>query len=188
MALVSYVEAIADGKIVKVPEDYARREGLLIVKRVPDVVSGAVSPLSRAVPGSPSHTRRGLLQFETYRKPLHDDELRAGLSEHFHWELQKQRKLKNVTRRQVSAATSVKEEDIKLLENGVVGRDYVALSTLERYYGVNLRRGGSYLPQTPQGSVSARGALVSAVTVKEVADVAAEELLGKDIDLMDEEA
>lgn len=186
MALVSYVEAIADGKIVKVPESYARREGLLIVKKVPDVVTeGTMTPLSRAVPGAPSHTKRGLLKFEEYRKPLRDDELRAGLTDHFHWELQKQRKVRNMTRKQVSDATGVKEEDIKLLENGVVGRDYVALSTLERYYGVNVRRGGSYLPHTPHASTTK--SIVAASSVQAIADATAQDLMGKDISLVDEE-
>ena len=186
MALVTYVEAIAQGKIVKVPEAYAKREGLLIVKKVQDVDTGSPVPLSRAVPGAPSHTKRGLLKFEEYRKPLHDDELRAGLVDHFHWELQKQRKLKNITRKQVSDHTGLKEEDIKLLENGVVGRDYVALSTLERFYGINLRRGGSYLPQTPQGSVAQRPVGGAPDSVKGVADATAQALLGNEISLLEE--
>jgi transcriptional regulator with XRE-family HTH domain len=124
-----------------------------------------------------------LLKFEEYRKPLRENELRAGLNEHFHWELQKQRKLKNLSRKQVAQATGLKEEDIKLLENGIIGTDYVALSALERYYGLNVRRGGSYLPHTPVASIGTR----DSASVQAVADAKAHELLGDEISLIDDE-
>lgn len=196
MALVSFVEAIERGKIVRVPLDYARREGLLIVKQI------ATEPLPPPSSSSPSHStrrllqappahfsserlvRKGILQFDTYRRPLRQEDHTASLQENFHWELQRQRKLKGMTRKQVAHAVSLSEEAVKQLELGIVGKDFVALHKLESYYQINVRKGGSYLPQTPQGSVPPRA---SSETIHSLADTKAEELVGSDIALFEDE-
>jgi ribosome-binding protein aMBF1 (putative translation factor) len=182
MALVSFVEAIEEGKIVRVPEDYAQREGLLIIKRLSDGLSPDV-PLTRSSPrllqatpaqfSSERLARKGLLKFDAYRRPLRKEDHASSLIENFHWKLQRGRKLKGLTRKQVAGATGIAEEVVKELELGIVGNDFVALAGLERFYGINLRQGGSYLPHTPSAS--------SPTDVSTLADATARSLFGSDL-------
>lgn len=196
MALVSFVEAIEEGKIVKVPFDYARREGLLIVKHL-DAGPVAPSPLSSASPSarrllqappaqfsSERLVRKGILQFDAYRRPLRQEDHTTSLQENFHWELQRQRKLRGMTRKQVAQAATLSEEEVKQLELGIVGRDFIALHKLEVYYQINVRKGGSYLPQTPMASVASRA---SEDSVARIADAKVASLLGSDIALYDDD-
>jgi len=193
MALVSFVEAIEEGKIVRVPLEYARREGLLIVKKLDDTPLSpslpSSSPLTRSfVRSSPAPftserlARKGILQFDSYRRSLRQDDNTASLQENFHWELQRQRKMRGMTRKQVAQAVSLTEEAIKQLELGIIGKDFVALHALESYYHINVRRGGSYLPQTPLASTSVRE---ENDTLRSIADTQARSLLGSDIELFD---
>ncbi|HVY01568.1 MAG TPA: helix-turn-helix transcriptional regulator [Candidatus Nanoarchaeia archaeon] len=127
--MVDFVEAIEDGKIVKVSENYAKSEKLLIVrKREHDLPFSAHPQAARAVKADPA-------------KPYYlNNNLNSELKENFHWELQKQRRLRNLGRKQLSRLSGVPENNIIELENGNVASNFIGLAKLEAFYGINLRK------------------------------------------------
>ncbi|MBI3333896.1 hypothetical protein HYZ97_00200 [Candidatus Pacearchaeota archaeon] len=134
---IPIVEAIDEGKIVRVPEDYARREGLPIIRR----------PVIRVVPAPQTEqTRakeRGLLRFEEFSKPLkHDTKtIESELAHNFHWIILKKRKERGVTRKQLAQSLAVDEYALKMLENGVVvGGNFVLVNKVEQFFNIDLRK------------------------------------------------
>ena len=123
------VEAIEDGKIVQVSEEYAKSEKLLIVrKREHDLPFSAHPAAAKAIRADPS-------------KPYYmNNNLTSELQDNFHWELQRQRRLRNLSRRQLAKHIGVPEGNINELESGNVASNFIALSKLEAFYGINLRK------------------------------------------------
>lgn len=128
----NYVEAIEDGKIVKVTEDYARREGLLIIRK-PTI----------SVSNTPKKEDDRRLLFDDFRRPIKKpkSQVMSELKEHFYWEVAEKRKKLNLTRKQLASAIGVYETDIKMIENGTLPKDdFVIINKLQNYLGVNLRK------------------------------------------------
>lgn len=138
---MNYVDAIEEGKIVRVSEEYAKKENLFILKKV----EPATPELSQSLPGWKKRERdekRAL--FDDFRKPLRytKDPILSELIDNFHWTLLEKRKSKNITRKQLAQSLNVSEADIKIIENGVLpSRDFVLINKLEKFYGINLRKG-----------------------------------------------
>lgn len=137
-----FVDAIEDGKIVKVSEDYARREGLLVLRKS----FGAVSEQGTVHKKEEEAARsRSSVVMDDFRRPLSSkaSELMKELVENFHWILSRKRKDRGLTRKKVADDIGESEENIKLIENGVLPADnFVLVNKLEGYYGVVLRRSG----------------------------------------------
>lgn len=158
--MVNFVEAIEDGRIVKVTEDYARREGLLIIRRQAGSDDGNASSnfggfsQKSAIGGSGSGisgiVNRGRMirrdfKMETLRKPLHyyKNEVISDLIDNFHWEILRIRKLKSITRKQLAKMTGESEETIKMIENAILPHDnYILINKIQSALGINLRREG----------------------------------------------
>lgn len=158
--MVNFVEAIEEGRIVKVTEDYARREGLLIVRKQSDSsdsnVSSSLSGYGQksAIGGSGSGVSgivdRGRMsrrdfKMETMRKPLHyyKNDVIMDLVENFHWIIRNTRTLKNITRKQLAAKIGETEETIKMVENGILPNDnYILINKIQSALGINLRKEG----------------------------------------------
>ncbi len=130
------VDALDEGAIVRVPESYARREGLPILRKwMPPPMQKTVSRLGPKETGG----------MDTFRRPLKKDAggIREALLDNFHWVLSHRRKGMNLSRKQLAQAVGASEYDIKLLENGVLpAHDFVLISALERYCGISLRKDG----------------------------------------------
>src|SRR3989338_2177107 len=97
------VEAIDDGRIVRVPEDYAVREGLLILKRP--------KPLAPAQPVAEQPADRRASGLDAFRKPLRykQNDVAGSLVDHFQWIVGQKRKEKGLTRKQVASAVQCSE-------------------------------------------------------------------------------
>jgi ribosome-binding protein aMBF1 (putative translation factor) len=133
------VDAIEEGKIVRVEEEYAKREGLFVLKKV--MTEQQTSAQSNKKDRFRDEKRP---VFDDYRKPLAHvkDPLILELKDNFHWDLLRKRKIKNLTRKQVAQSLGVSEVDIKMIENGVLpSKDFVLINKLEKFYGINLRKG-----------------------------------------------
>lgn len=169
------VDAIEEGKIVRVTEEYAKREGLFILKKV----ETENQPQQSSKKDRFKDEKRPL--FDDYRKSLHasKDPLLSELTDNFHWTLLEKRKVKNLTRKQVAQSLGVPEVEIKMVENGVLpSRDLVLINKLEKFYGINLRK----------GSINYQDSFRSKVVPSEPAGLkegAQEVLSGSDIELVD---
>lgn len=146
------VDAIEDGRIVRVAEEYAKREGLMIIRRPESsaVDSPRVQQQMKLAPRLRGE-RKAYFDIDKYRRPWHDkNEILGSLSDNFHWVLGSRRKQLNLTRKQLAQSVGSSEEDIKALENGVLPHnDYVLISKLETYLKINLRK-ASAIPSTPR--------------------------------------
>src|SRR3989338_3984631 len=129
------VDALDEGVIVRVPESYARREGLPILRKW--------------VPPQPEHKSPNKLGskeiggMDAFRRPLRKESegVRAALFDNFHWALRHRRQQMSLSRKQLAVAVGASEQDIKFLENGVLpSNDFVLISTLESYCGITLRK------------------------------------------------
>ncbi len=138
------VEAIDDGRIVRVTEEYARREGLPILRK--REVSFVDNPSRKAAIEQEKKEIRGADAMNTFRRPLRSkqgDSILSTLKENFHWDIAQKRKQMNLTRKQLADRLGVKELDIKMIENGVLpSQDYVLITKLEQLYGISLRKDG----------------------------------------------
>jgi ribosome-binding protein aMBF1 (putative translation factor) len=133
------VDAIEEGRIVKVTEDYARREGLLILRKSPQVTMQK-SPVEKK--DEETRKNKGFIGMEDLRRPLSikNNEILRDLIENFHWTLVQKRKARGLTRKKVADEVGESELNIKMLENGVLpANNFILINKLESYYGINLR-------------------------------------------------
>ncbi len=140
---VRFVEAIDDGRIVKVPEDYAVKEGLMILRR-PRIVQESTQKSQEFKKLQLEKRERDFFSLDKFRKSFRQkNDVIQSLLDNFHWVLTSRRKQLNLTRKQVALAVGMRENDIKMIENGILpSDDYVLINKLQQYYGVNLRRDG----------------------------------------------
>ncbi len=164
------VEAIDEGRIVCVSEEYAVREGLMILRK-----PHMAAPAQPLVEERPEKRSSGI---DALRKPLRykQNDIAPSLVEHFHWVVAQKRKERNMTRKQLATAVQCSEHALKMIENGILPADnYILINRIEKYFGIALRKDG----QNYQGSMRdlalsssailpAASALVSASTVRSV--------------------
>ncbi|MEM4259376.1 MAG: helix-turn-helix domain-containing protein [Candidatus Pacearchaeota archaeon] len=134
------VDAIEQGRIVKVSEDYARKEGLLILRKTPHITT---QPTPAEKKQQEARLNKGFIGMEDLRKPLRtkDNELLNELVDNFHWLIVQKRKLKGLTRKKVAEELGETEVNIKMIENGVLpASNFVLINKLESYYGISLRK------------------------------------------------
>ena len=150
------VDALQDGKIIRATEEYARREGLIILRKFEHMNPNVVTPEIQGGHIS-KNERKGLLKFEEFRRPLKGDKnnIISELVDNFHWIILKRRKERGVSRLQMARELNVPEYDLKMLESGVVlGDDFVLISKVEKYLGTNLRRDGKDYHKSPLQSLT----------------------------------
>lgn len=135
------VDAIEDGRIVRVSEEYARREGLLILRKQSHVSDAPLSTKEKKDEGM--RRNKGFVGMDDLRKPLKSQrsEVMNELIENFHWILLEKRKAQGLTRKKVAEALAESEMNIKMIENGVLPmNNFVLVNKLESYYRVSLRK------------------------------------------------
>lgn len=137
------VDAIENGRIVRVSEEYARIEGLTIIRRSePRAVDSPKTQEQMKLTPRLRGERKAYFDIDKYRRPWHDkNTITNSLIDNFHWVIGHRRKQLNLSRRQLAVAINAVEEDIKMFENGVIPHaDYILINKLESYLKVNLRR------------------------------------------------
>lgn len=134
------VDAIEDGRIVKVPEDYARREGLLILRKHVQIPTSPLGIKEKRDEGA--RRNKGFIGMDDLRKPLRkDSEILNELVDNFHWILIQKRKGRGLTRKKVAEEIGETEVNLKMLENGVLPmNNFILINKLETYYGISLRK------------------------------------------------
>jgi len=183
---VKIVEAIDDGKIVRVSEDYAKREGLLILRKPVQMTLEEKHAMVKAQQDAEEKHVYGL---DRFRKPLRykQNDIIGSLIEHFHWEIAARRKLKGLTRKQMANSLGCNENSLKLLENGILpSNDYILINKVEKFLGINLRKDG----QPYQASMRELALSSSPVPAKEEKKEEKKEsdsknVLGNDIEIID---
>lgn len=149
------VDAIENSRIVKVSEDYAKREGLLILRKSFQV---AEQPGPEQKRGKEFRRNKGFIGMEDLRKPLNPEKngLLKELVENFHWVLAQKRRSKLLTRKKVASDIGEEEISIKMAENGVLpANNFILINKLESYYGIILRRNrGAWIGQREASNIA----------------------------------
>lgn len=143
--MVKIVDAIENGKIVKVTEEYALREGLMILKREEKDDRYVITQKPRKQEEEPR------VGFEELRKPLgwKKKQVVAELIDNFHWAVANERKVRNLGRKQAAKDLGISENDLKMIENGVLpSEDFVIINKIQKHYGINLRKDGNNFDQS----------------------------------------
>ncbi|MAG37857.1 hypothetical protein CMI45_00520 [Candidatus Pacearchaeota archaeon] len=146
------VEAIEDGKIVKVQESYALREGLLIIRKNKELFGTDEKERER----EPDEK----LDFDDFRRPLKKDERQVpkDLVDNFHWEIVRKRRYLNLSRRQFADSIGENEETVKALENGILPKDdFILINKVQETLGINLRKDRQDFGQDMRKLVEDRG-------------------------------
>ncbi len=142
------VEAIEDGKIVRVTENYARREGIPILRR-PET-------LQQRTPLPPEKVKKIQAEFKTdlmdalKKKPSwKEKQVLSELVENFHWKIKTERMKRGLTRKQLASMLNEKEEKIKLIEYGTMpSEDFVLINKIQNVLKINLRKDGKDFSQS----------------------------------------
>ena len=139
----NFVEAIENGKIVKVSEQYAKREGLPIIRR-PNI--GQISEQARPLPPS-METRLRIGERKHVHSPpkTHDNwkkqQVVSELVENFHWHIRMTRRKKGLTRKQFAKQINEPEENLMEIESGSLpSNDFVLINKIQQALKINLRR------------------------------------------------
>ena len=144
------VDAIEEGKIVRVTERYARLEGLPILRK------SKIETKQLTIESQKLHIKNNqkpVLSLDDLRKPLRtkDNQVLSELIDNFHWEISKKRRQLSLTRKQLANKINVSEEDLKLIENGILPtRDFVIINKIQNYLQINLRKDQKDFTQSPR--------------------------------------
>ena len=135
------VEAIEQGRIVKVPEDYARREGLPILRRQVMDGYGQIETGSKSE-GEEKVLDLSLRGWENKEWVLYKKNFVAkDLIDNFHWHISRARRARGLSRKQVAEAIGEKEDSLKMIENGVLEKDdFMLVNKVQDYLSINLRK------------------------------------------------
>ncbi|MEK6927696.1 MAG: helix-turn-helix transcriptional regulator [Nanoarchaeota archaeon] len=155
------VEALEEGKIVRVSESYARREGLLVLRKEHQINPNVTKPETQG--GFVTRNeRKGLLRFEEFRRPLKGaNNVTNELVQNFQWVINQRRRERNITRKQLAAGAGISEYELKMIETGILlNDDFVLISKIEKFLGISLRKDGKdynksalqALKENPMGS------------------------------------
>lgn len=136
------VEAIEEGRIVKVPEYYARREGLLILKKAPIQTQKVQTPSYLEKKEERDRTRP-LTEYMKKKPDWREKQVMSELVENFHWQVRYTRRRLGLTRRQLAKMIGVSDADLQLVESGrLPTNDFILINKIQKALGINLRRDG----------------------------------------------
>ncbi|MDO8509024.1 MAG: hypothetical protein Q7S27_05055 [Nanoarchaeota archaeon] len=144
------VDVIEEGKIVRVKESYAKSEGLAIIRR---------PIIKRPNKKKDDENQEERIYFEDLRKPLQwkKNQVIAELIENFQWQVTRKRKELGLTRRQVALSIGESENNLKLVENGLLPKnDFVIVNKLQKFFNINLRKDKQDFTQSPRSLIETK--------------------------------
>lgn len=142
---IRLVEAIEEGKIVNVPEEYAIREGLPILRKPHIEILGKGMGEKKEFDAK---DLRGVDRKEifglNYKKPWRKrNDVINSLIDNFQWMITAKRRQLGISRKKLADKIGASEEDVKMIENGVLpSDDFVLISKIQNCLGINLRKDG----------------------------------------------
>jgi len=183
------VEAIEDGRIVKVPESYAKREGLLILKKSPLQVQKQQPPSYLTERKEHSDRTKPLTDYIRSRPDWREKQVLSELIDNFNWQIRYNRRRLGLTRKQLARMINVPEEELQILESGrLPSNDFILINKVQKVLGVNLRKDGKQFDISAEELMhKAATSKNSAVQTKAQRDEVSRDIVGKDIEIIDEE-
>jgi ribosome-binding protein aMBF1 (putative translation factor) len=133
-----FVEAIKEGEIVKVPESIALEEDLFILRKL-------IKPVKEVVENKKSenvYRSTGILnEWKSAKVKIKKNNVTSDLVNNFHWFISRNRRLKNLTRKELADRIGASEEDMKMIEmGGLPSDDFILINRIEEILDINLRK------------------------------------------------
>lgn len=140
------VEAIESGKIVKVPEFYAKREGLIILKKPEIQPSPSPSYLEEK-----QERTKSLTDYMKKKPDWREKQVMSELVENFHWQIRAARRQKGLSRKQLARLANASDEDLQVLESGrLPTNDFILINKVQKALNLNLRNDGKDFTSTTE--------------------------------------
>jgi len=138
------VEAIEEGRIVKVPEFYAIQEGLTILRKPSLTIQDETPQTISSQPTYPQPVKEDLKTPYDYRKAAsnwRDKQVISELLENWNWLIRIERRKRELSRKQFAKLLGEEEETIKMLEYGVLPKaDFILINKMQETLKINLRK------------------------------------------------
>ncbi len=181
------VEAIEEGRIVRVSETYAKREGLPILRKPKAVEEAETAAQEHAQTQSRAMRNDSKIGFiDTLYRPADwkEKQVMLELVDNFNWVIREARKRKGLNRKQVAKMISEDEESIRLLEHGrLPSKDFIIINKIQKALGINLRKDGKNF-DFPIGELKQKP---EPITRKEKTKEKENLFSGKEIEIFDDE-
>ncbi|MBU0907231.1 MAG: hypothetical protein KKD18_02030 [Nanoarchaeota archaeon] len=147
------VEAIEDGRIVKVPEYYAKREGLLILKKAPIQIQKTQTP---SYFQHKEDRTKPLTEYIKSKPDWREKQVMSELVDNFHWQIRYTRRRLGITRKQLAKMVGVSENDLQIIESGrLPSNDFILINKVQKTLGINLRKDGKEFDLSAEENLSA---------------------------------
>ncbi|MFH1290565.1 MAG: hypothetical protein ABIH92_04095 [Nanoarchaeota archaeon] len=135
------VEAIEEGKIVKVSEHYAKREGLVILKKPEIRINNPSTTPSYFSRDSKRERVKPLSHYLETKPDWRQQQVLQELVDNFHWQIRMNRRRLGLTRKQLAKMINEPDEDLRILETGhLPSKDFVLINKIQKALGINLRK------------------------------------------------
>jgi len=141
----NFVEAIKEGEIIRILESQALEEDLFILRKVIEPVEERVFefPVEKKEIKKQFSPSSHLESWRASRPEYRKNNVTSELVDNFQWIISKRRRFKGVSRLHLAESIGVSEEEIKSIEFGELPKDdFVLISKIEKYLGIDLRKGG----------------------------------------------
>ena len=182
------VEAIEEGRIVKVPESYAKREGLLILKKSPMQLQKQQPPSYLTERKNHSDRTKPLTDYLRSRPDWREKQVISELVDNFNWQIRYNRRRLGLTRKQLARMMNVPEEELQILESGrLPSNDFILINKVQKTLGINLRKDGKEFDISAEELMHKASTSKSPAPAKSSKDDLSKDLVGKDIEILDDE-
>jgi len=143
----NFVEAIEEGRIVKVSESYAQKERLPILRKP------SVGQMQKTYSQLPPKTKESdyekqlemnlKIRKEMEKPPSwQEKQVLSSLIDNFNWHILKERKRKGLTRKQLARLIGIPENNLRIIEYGrLPSNDFVLIHKIQEALEINLRKG-----------------------------------------------
>ncbi|MBI5804340.1 hypothetical protein HY450_03790 [Candidatus Pacearchaeota archaeon] len=138
------VDAIEEGKIVKVTEAYAKREGLPILRKPKSLeLQRTASEISFDKTREKKEERTNIVDKLHKKESWRESQVLSELVDNFHWIIRVERRKKGLSRNQLAKLINEPEDSLRQLEFGILPfHDFVLINKIQQTLKVNLRKDG----------------------------------------------
>lgn len=192
-----YVEAIVEGRIMRVPESYAREENLPIIKksRMYELKERVAEISERKAREIELDNKKKLL--DNFQKPVDwkANHITAELVENFHWQIIRARKNNNLSRKQLATMIHEPEAMVKAIEYGTLpANNFIIINKLQEALGIKLRKHD--MSHAPQNLIEIKSAPAAEPKAKDYSKMVEDKrknkhenhsVVGNEIEILDEE-
>ncbi len=136
------VEAIEEGKIVRVYESYAKREGLPVLRK-PNIgqIQKTYASLPPGLKKIQKQEETPIMEKMRKAPSWEEKQIISDLIDNFHWHINRARRNKGLTRKQFAKLINIPESSLEMIEyRRLPSNNFILIQKIEEVLGINLRK------------------------------------------------